>query len=179
MSQQTNWMLKFMHVLAWIAFIGLCVKAGTVIVGYCVGEFRNPAATWDLYMGLDLSQLKKADPVAYTILVFCVVGILVMEAFLFFFLVLMFRKINFVHPFHEAIGKLITRMSLLSLFIGILSKLTVDFSNRYVKEGMQFPHLNEHIGQGEAFLFFAGILFVIATVFKKGIELQKENELTV
>jgi len=35
---------------------------------------------------------------------------------------------------------------------------------------MNFPNLIEHIGLGDAFLFFAGILFFISVLYKKGTE---------
>jgi hypothetical protein len=70
-------------------------------------------------------------------------------------------------------------MSVISLFVGILSKQMTGFAEHYIGKGISFPKLSEHIGHGDAFLFFAGILFVISTIFKKGIELQTENELTV
>jgi hypothetical protein len=42
----------------------------------------------------------------------------------------------------------------------------------------RFPELTEKISLGD-FLFLAGVVFVLAQIFKKGIEIQLENELTV
>ncbi len=70
-------------------------------------------------------------------------------------------------------------MSLFSLFIGVLSKIAVVFSEKFINQEINFPHLNEYIGLGDAFLFFAGILYFIHKLFTKGIELQNENELTI
>ena len=36
-----------------------------------------------------------------------------------------------------------------------------------------------HLGGADVWLFMAVILFIIAQIFKRGIEIQTENELTV
>lgn len=179
MSTNTNWILKVTQVLTWIVFIGLSIKAGTVITSYIVSVVVNPVASANLMLGLDLSQLRSHGVVEYHIMVWGIVLVTVLQATLFYKLIQVFQKINFLNPFHETIGKLILHMSLIALFTGILSKMLTGFADHYMKRGLQMPHLMEYIGMGDAYLFFAGILFVIATIFKKGIELQKENELTV
>lgn len=179
MAQQNTWILKVTHVLTWIVFIGLCVNAGTILTSYLLSSFVNPAAAANLMLGLDLSALRASGEVEYHVMVWGIIAVTVLEATLFYKLLQMFSKIDFHRPFQERIGKLILHMSVISLFVGILSKEMTGFAERYINKGMSFPKLADHIGHGDPFLFFAGILFVIATIFKKGIELQEENELTV
>lgn len=179
MSAKSSFIIKFMHVLTWIAFLGMCVKAGAILVSFGITIFRTDIPAKNLYLGLDLSQLQSQGTVVYAGMVICIAGIAILQALLFYTLIRIFLKINFVHPFHPAVGKLITLMSGLSLIIGLFSKATMSYAGGFISQGLSFPHLTEHIGQGDAYLFFAGILFVIATVFKRGIELQTENELTV
>lgn len=179
MAQQHSWILKLTHVLTWIVFIGLCVNAGTILTTYLLSSFVNPAAASNLMLGLDLSALRSAGKVEYHIMVWGIIAVTVLEAMLFYKLLQMFTKIDYQRPFRESIGKLILHMSVISLIVGILSKQLTGFANHYISKGISFPKLSDHIGHGDAFLFFAGILFVISTIFKKGIELQTENELTV
>lgn len=179
MTLNSNIILKILNVLAWIGFLGLCVKAGSIIYSFCVSIFYNPIGAKNLYWGLDLSQLMEHNKSEYSILVLCIIAIFILQTILFFVLLQIFKNINLVSPFHEKIGKLILKLSLLSLVIGVLSKLTVGFSFRYTNQGMEFPYLIEHIGLGDAFLLFAGMLFFISVLFKKGIELQNESDLTI
>jgi hypothetical protein len=179
MSQNNSLILKLTHIVTWIAFIGLCINAGTIITSYVFSTFVNPGATSKLMLGLDLTALRAEGKVEYHVMVLGIIIVTVLEATLFYKLIQMFQKIDFQRPFHEIIGKLILHMSVISLFVGILSKQLTGFAGNYLKPGLSLPHLQEYIGHGDAFLFFAGILFVIATIFKKGIELQTENELTV
>jgi hypothetical protein len=179
MILNSNIVLKILNILAWVGFLGLCVKAGSIIYSFCVSIFHNPIAATNLYWGLDLSQLKEYNNSEYTILVLCVIGIIILQTVMFFLLLQIFKNINLVSPFHEKIGKLILRLSLLAFGIGLLSKLTLRFSTQYTDQGMNFPHLIEHIGLGDAFVLFGGILFFISVLFKKGIELQNESDLTI
>jgi hypothetical protein len=98
---------------------------------------------------------------------------------MFLILILIFKKINLISPFHEKIGQLFMRLSLFALAIAVMSKLTTGFCTKYFKLGVKMPHLNEQIGMGDAFLFFAGILFFVAVLYRRGIELQNENDLTI
>ncbi|MNR29936.1 hypothetical protein D3C85_1473550 [compost metagenome] len=141
--------------------------------------FISDVGAKNLPLGLDLSQLKDYDVIDYSIMVFCITTITVFEALLFYAVIQIFLKINLVTPFHETIGKLIQKMSAFSLLIGILSNITVSYSGKFTSTGIDLSHLTEHIGHGDAFLFFAGILYFISQLFAKGIELQKENELTI
>jgi hypothetical protein len=179
MTPNSNVILKVLKILTWAGFIGLCVKAGSLMTSYWVSMFRNPNEAKNLYMGLDLSQLKSHSNTEYSILVLCIVSIIILQALMFFVLLRIFKNINLVSPFHKTIGKLILKMSLLSFAIGLLSKLTLKFTDNYQSQGINFQNLIAHIGLGDAFLFFAGILFFISVLYKRGIELQTENDLTV
>ena len=179
MKVNSNTILKILKVLTWAGFIGLCIKAGSILFSFWVSMYRNNIAAKNLYMGLDLSQLKEHSSSAYSILVGCIILIIAIQAFLFFVLLQIFKYVNLGSPFHNNIRKLILNLSVLSFAIGLLSKLTVGYSERLISKAISFPHLYEHIGIGDSFIFFGGILFFISMVFKKGIELQTDNDLTI
>lgn len=179
MKLNSNVLLKVLKVITWVGFIGLCIKAGSLLISYLVSMYFNSNGAKNLYMDLNLSQLKEQSNLEYSILVCLLILIIALQAFMFFVLLQIFKHINLVSPFHEKIRKLILNLSILSFIIGLLSKLTVGFSSRYLSQGMNFPHLIEHIAIGDSFMFFAGILFFISVLFTKGIELQTENDLTI
>lgn len=179
MSTKSTIILKILNVVSWIAFIGTCVKAGSLLVSYFITKNYPEIAAKNLSIGLDLSQLKAYDEVDYTIMVFCIIVITIFEALLFYTLIQIFMKINMVSPFHETIGKLIQKMSAFALIIGIFSKVVVSYSEKFTALKIPLPNIMDHIGLGDAFLFFALILYFISQLFAKGIELQKENELTI
>ena len=146
---------------------------------FLVSVLQNNEAAKNLYMGLNLAQLKERSNTAYAILVCCIFFIIALQAFMFFILLQIFKQINLGSPFNNKIKKLIFNLSMLVFAIGLLSKLTVKFSLKFISEGLSFPHLFELINIGDSFIFFGGILFFIAVLFKKGIEIQTENDLTI
>ncbi|WP_343694903.1 hypothetical protein [Flavobacterium sp.] len=179
MSTKSTYILKFLNVMSWIAFIGLCIKAGTLLTSYGISMFFNEVGAKNLQLGLDLSQLKAYDVVDYSIMVFSITIITILEALVFYSVIQIFLKINYVSPFHETIGKLIQKMSAFSFLVGIFSNVIANYTQKFTAIGIPLPNLTEHIGLGDAFLFFAGILYFISQLFAKGIELQKESELTI
>ena len=51
----TKQILKLMHILTWIVFIGLCIKTGVILISYLV-SINNPEASKNLFGGLNLYQ---------------------------------------------------------------------------------------------------------------------------
>ena len=49
----------------------------------------------------------------------------------------------------------------------------------FSKKGFDVRQLNEYWTDGKAFILMSAVLFIIATIFKRGIELQSENDLMV
>jgi preprotein translocase subunit SecF len=47
------------------------------------------------------------------------------------------------------------------------------------EKGFDVNQLNKYWTDASAFIFMAAIIVIIDTIFKRGIELQSENELTV
>ena len=179
MKTKSTYVLKFLNVIAWVVFLGLCIKAGALLYSFWVSMHLNEIAAKNLYRGLNLFELKAVNEIGYATLVIGIVAIIIAQALLFYTVIQIFRKINLISPFHESISKLIKKMALFSLIIGLLSALAMAYSEQFGVKGMYFPHLSEHIGQGSAFLFFSGILYFIHQLFLRGIALQQENELTI
>ena len=54
---KTKKLLKIMHVLAWLVFLGLLIRVGTIIITYLI-SINNGGASKNLFEGLDLSTYK-------------------------------------------------------------------------------------------------------------------------
>jgi len=179
MKSKTQPILKVLNVISWIIFIGLCIRTGAILFSFFVSLFMNAEGAKNLYNELNLSGLLNYDKVWYIIIVMMIVLISVLKAWIFYFVIKIFLKINFVNPFSEPVAKLISRIGYFALFIGILSIMATSYCNWLAKKGVVFPDLNHYIGMGVEHILFAGVIVFIAQVFKRGIEIQSENELTV
>jgi len=95
-------------------------------------------------------------------------------------LILHNKKLSMTQPFNKEVGRLIFNISYLSFGIGLFSSWGVKYTEWLVSQGVKMPDIqNLGIGGADVWLFMGVILFVIAQIFKRGIEIQSENELTI
>ena len=172
---KTKQILELLKILSWVIFIGLCIKAGAIIISFAVSLFINTEAAKDLYLGLNLSQLNDYSNLYYICIVSFIITIALLKAYLFYLVIKIFKTINFHNPFNVVVGNLISKISYYAVVIAIIAIIANSYSDRLVKKGINF---NVTWGSSE-FLFMAGLLYIIAVIFKRGIEIQQENELTI
>ena len=178
MSKNNDVILKVLHVLSWIVFIGLCIEAGALIFNFIFTLFK-PIASHNIYKGLNLSEMyEKQFPHFIGVMSFIVV-LALLKAYLFYLVVNIFQKLNLVKPFNIEIAKLIEKISFEAVTIAILTVIAQQYTLRLVDNGYEVSDVDNYWNDTAAFMMMAAILFVISQVFKKGIELQEENDLTV
>jgi hypothetical protein len=178
MSMKNDAILKVLHVVSWIAFVGLCIEAGALIFNFVYVLF-NPVASHNIYKGLDLSEMYTNHFAHFIGVMSFVVVLASLKAYLFYLVVKIFRKLNLVKPFNIEIAKLIEKISYEAISIAIVSIIAHQYSKRLIQSGLEVSHIETYWNDTAAFLMMAAILFIISQVFKKGIELQNENDLTV
>jgi preprotein translocase subunit SecF len=61
----------------------------------------------------------------------------------------------------------------------VLSIVATRVVQNISEKGFDVNQLNKYWTDASAFIFMAAIIVIIDTIFKRGIELQSENELTV
>ena len=88
-------------------------------------------------------------------------------------------KLNLEKPFSTFVSAQITKMSYLTLSIGLISYIASEIAKKMGQTGYEIEPLNQFWVDSEAFILMAAIVYVIALIFKKGVELQSENELTI
>ncbi len=90
------------------------------------------------------------------------------------------KKVDLSHPFNKEMGRFIFNASYLALGIGFFSHWGIKYTEWLVKQGVRMPGSHSlHLDGADVWLFMGVTLFVIAQIFKRGIEIQTENELTV
>ncbi|PKF76156.1 DUF2975 domain-containing protein [Chryseobacterium sp. PMSZPI] len=175
---KTKKILSILNVITWIIFIGSCIKAGALTFTFIM-TIINPEGAQNLYEGLNLYELYQYNIYSYKLMMFFIIFLAGYKAYLAYLVIRIFQKLNLEAPFSKAIMKLITKISYSSLAIGIISLLTISYSEDFLKKEVTLDNVYDFIGSGSEYLFFGGIIFIIAQVFKRGIEIQSENELTI
>jgi hypothetical protein len=174
MKTKTQRILAIMHVVAWFIFIGLCIQTGAMLISFVVSLY-NPVAAKNLYMGLNFFSLEQYDHDAYITVACFAICICAAKAFITYLTILIFMKINLSNPFSDEVAGLVQRISIVAFVTGLFAIIAASYSDWLIKKGVPIPY---DWAAGEL-LLLAGVIFVIAQVFKRGMELQAENDLTV
>jgi hypothetical protein len=182
MSKRNNYLRVILYVVAWIIFVGLGIEAGGFLVNTIATLALTPEGAKRFWTQVDLSALYHHNLSYYITLtsLMCIAAIL--KAIMFFFIVSIFydKKINLSKPFNESIRKFLLTITYFAIGIGFFSLWGTKYVKTIMSEGLKMPDLQSlRIDGGDVWLFMGVILLVIAQVFKKGIEIQNENELTV
>jgi len=178
----TQQMLKILYVLAWIIFLGVCFEAGGFLINTFYTLVINPVDAKHFWPRVDLSSLYSWDRGYFMIEtgLMCVVAICRVWIFWLIVKILQEKKLDLYQPFNIEVGRFIARISWLSLATGLLSYWGANYTEWFVQKGVTMPALQHlRIGGADVWLFMGVILYVIAQIFKRGIEIQSENELTV
>lgn len=178
MTLKTDALLTGLKIISWVIFIGLCIETGALLFNYVYSLFR-PVATNNLYQGLNLSELYNQSTTLYSYLFSLVIFLSAMKAYVFYLVIKLFMKLNLAKPFDEVVRYYITQISWFVFFTGMSSYLAHQFTKHLLHKGYEVDAVSHFWNGTEAFLLMAAVLFVIAQIFKKGIELQHENDLTV
>ena len=178
MSIKTDFLLKILNVITWIAFIGLCIESGALIFNFTYSIYK-PIVAHNIYKGLDLSGLQAKNFAHFIGLMSFIILISTLKAYLLYLVVKIFLKLNFVKPFSVEIAKLIEKISFEVASIAIVGAIAKQYTKRLIHSGYDISNAQEYWNDTGAFLIMAATIYVIAQVFKKGIELQNENDLTV
>lgn len=172
-------LLKVMNVLFWIVFIGLCIKTGVILVSILATLFLSTVVVSQMYQEVNLSELKDIGLFNHLNIGLVLIISSALKAYVAFLTVKISMQINLQQPFNKVICNWIEKISHFTLIIGILQICGQSYYKGLVKEGLVSGNLSGYFGDGGEFLFLAGIIFIIAQVFKRGLEIQSENELTI
>ncbi|MGO3184044.1 MAG: DUF2975 domain-containing protein [Aequorivita sp.] len=173
---KTTDIMKLTNIIFWLIFIGLCIKTGAILISFLVSILGNPEAAKDLYFGLDLFDLYKSNLNQYINVASFIFVLSGMKAYIAYLAVRLFMKFDLNNPFNKSVVDFISKISYYALSIGIVSLVADQYNDRLIKRGAETSHIN---WGAQEFLFFAGIIYILALVFKRGVEIQKENELTI
>ena len=173
---------KVLHVFAWVIFIGLCFEAGALLFNTIFKLFLSPTGAAKLWNRIDLNALYDYNQSRYVTLTSLMVIVAVLKALLYYLIVKIFhdKKLDLSKPFNGVVGRFIINMSYLALGIGLFSNWGANVRKGVISQNIAIPDLQELGLDGADVWFFMWVtLLVIAQIFKKGIEIQEENELTV
>lgn len=178
MSKTNNLIFKGLHVVAWIIFVGLCIEAGGLIVNFVFSLFK-PEAIQNLYQKLDLSNMREQSQWAFYSSYSFILVIAILKAYLFYIVVMLMHKMDLSKPFSTFVSEQVAKISYYTFSIGILSYIARESTEKLLHKGYEVNGLHQFWADSQAFLLMSAVIYIIAIIFAKGIEIQNENDLTV
>lgn len=174
----TKMILQILQVISWVIFIGLCIEAGSYLFNAVFTMAFNPLAA-DYFK---LTELYHYDSGFFLTQIGLGFITATLKALLFYLIVkiLYDNKLDFSKPFNQSLFTFVSNLAYVTIFISIFSNWGAKYSKWLAAKGINMPEITElHLDGADIWLLMGIVLLVIAQIFKKGIELQNENELTI
>jgi hypothetical protein len=178
MAKTNNWVFWGLYVVAWLIFVGLSIEAGGLLVNFFFSIYK-PEMVGNLYQKLDLSEMYKASKWAFFSIYSFILFIAMMKAYLFYVVIMLMHKMDLARPFSPFVSKKISQISYYTLSIGLIAYIAKHSAKTLTHYGFGTDNLDQFWSDSQAFIVMGAVVYIIATIFKKGVELQNENDLTV
>ena len=178
MSTTNNFVFTVLKIIAWIIFVGLSIEAGGLVVNF-IFSIVNPAFVGKLYQKLDLTEMYARSKWAFFCMYSFILFIALLKAGLFYKLIMLLHKIDLLKPFSDFAARQILEISYYALSIGLISYVARQSAKTMEHHGYLTANLGQFWEDAQAFILMAAVVYVIAQIFKRGLALQNENDLTV
>lgn len=166
-----------LHVIAWIIFVGLCIEAGGLIVNLFFHLYK-PEWIHLLYQKLNLSNLYLQNFGLFYVLYSLIISASILKACLFYNVISLMHKMDLYKPFNDFVATQIARISYFTLSIGLLNIIGEQWI-KTIPHSYSINSVRSFFSDSDAFILMGAVIYVIAVIFRKGVELQNENDLTV
>lgn len=174
--------LFVLHLLSWLLFVGVSIEAGGFITNTIRVYFFNPSIARNFWNHTNFEPLYNYDSVWFLIQTGLICIASVLKALLFYSIIKLFldNKIDLDKPFNIAVNKFLFNLSYLCFGVGFFSNWAANHSKWLIQKGIKMPAIDAmKIDGGDVWLFMGVVLIIIAFIFKRGIEIQNENDLTI
>ncbi len=178
MSKTNNFVFWALYIVAWLIFVGLAIEAGGLIVNFFFTLYK-PEFVQNLYQKLDLIQMYKDSRLAFFGIYSFILIISILKAVLFYIVIRLMHKMDLLKPFNCFVSRQILQISYYTLSIGLLSYIDRQLTKTLMHHGLVPDNLNQFWADSQAFILMGAVIYIIATIFKKGVDIQNENDLTV
>ena len=178
MSKTNNLLYKGLLAVAWIIFVSLCIEAGGLMANFIVSIY-NPDFVGNLYQKMDLTEIYQHNPWAFFRIYSFILVLALLKAYLFFIVIRLMHKLDFSHPFNDYVSRQISQLGYFTISIGLISYIAMESARKMNSGDFDLGSAADYWSDSQAYILMGAVLYIIATIFKKGVALQAENDLTV
>jgi len=178
MSKRNKFVFTGLHIIAWIIFVGLCIESGGLIVNFIFSLYK-PEFVQNLYQKLDLSEMYNTSKWVFFGMYGFILFISLLKAYLFYVVIRLLSKLDLLKPFNNYVADHIKKLSYITLTIGLVSYIAQQTAQSLLHYGFETDTLNQFWTDSKAYILMAAVIYVISSIFSRGVEIQNENDLTV
>jgi hypothetical protein len=173
---KTKTILAVLQILAFLGGIGYSIQCGSQILSL-VASFINPDWAKRVYDAhAELFILRDQHIYAFVFAMLIVIAALAAKALIWYQLANLLLKLKIETPFSLTVANRLETVSYLLVGIWALSvigKLYLDWLSKTLATPLT------GMSMGDESFFIAGIAYVFSQIFRRGVEIQDENQLTV
>jgi hypothetical protein len=177
MRIKTETILKVSKFLALLGGIWYSILCGSQLLTL-IASFINPDWAKRTYEAdLNIFSVREHSVWFYVYAMCLTVAVSALKALIWYVVFVLLSKLKLQTPFSMEVEKKLERIAYLLFAVWIVSSFFWKIYIYYLSKatGIQLPTNNS----GDEYLFMSGIIYIISQVFKRGIEIQEENQLTV
>lgn len=178
MLTRNKWVFHGLHVVAWIIFVGLCIEAAALLVNFVFSIYR-PEFVQNLYQKVDLSEMYTRSRLAFYSMYSFILVISMLKAYMFYVVIMLISKLDLLKPFNSVVANQIKKISYYTFSIGLTSYIGRETAKGLMERGFEVDMLNQFWADAQAYILMAAVIYAIAAIFLRGVEIQNENDLTV
>ncbi|QIA08140.1 DUF2975 domain-containing protein [Draconibacterium halophilum] len=171
---RTQQVLAVMKFLVYLSITWYFLKMGGIVFMSLAFLAQGKPLT-DLFFMQDWFNLLETNPEYYTLIIVLVISRSLLNISIWIMVLRLLKRIQLSNPFTKEVIERLERISYLLFSIWILS---ISAGGFFAWLGEKAGELNDSWDHGP-YLFMAGLVFIISQIFKRGVELQSENDLTV
>lgn len=178
MSRTDRFVFQALHIIAWIIFVGISIEAGGLLVNFFFSIFK-PDFLDRLYQKLDITSIYETSKWTFFSAYSFMLSVMILKAYLFYMVIQLMQKIDLSSPFNADVSRRIARLSYMTLAIGFLGQGAMQFAKTLMHHGIDTSDIVGFWSDSAAFILMGAVIYIIAVIFKRGVAIQQENELTV
>ena len=177
MKTKTETILSISKILAFMGVVWYSILWGSRLTTL-VASFINPEWAKHTYEAdLTLFGIREHDTALYVLSMCLTIAVFALKALIWYVVFTLLSKLKLQTPFSIEVEKKLEKIAYLILGVWIVSTIFWKTLIFYVSTETSI-HLATN-NSGDEYLFMAAMMYIISQVFKRGIEIQEENQLTV
>jgi hypothetical protein len=177
MKKRTEIILSFSKYLALIGGIWYSILCGGQVLTLVASFINEDWAKRTYEVDLNLFSIREQSTWFYVYGMSLTIAVSALKAFVWYVVFDLLLRLKLQTPFSMEVEKKLERIAYLLLGVWILSSVFWKIYTYYLLEATDKQLAGNNVG--DEYLFMAGIMYIISQIFKRGIEIQEENQLTV